>query len=81
MTLKHKSRVKGVSYFLKKGAQKDLDLNVLFYDAENTLLARCFLDGKKLPEDDTKAPLDDQGCSGLNVIGVKQVMVIPVSAG
>lgn len=83
VTLTHKSRVKGVSYFVQKGAQPDVDLNILFYDAEKQLLARCYLDGKKQPPDnhDTDTPIDPDGCSGLNVIGVKQVMVIPVSAG
>ncbi|PHJ21415.1 transmembrane protein [Cystoisospora suis] len=83
VTLTHKSRVKGVSYFVQKKAQPDIDLNVLFYDAEKQLLARCYLNGKNQPADnhDKDTPIDPDGCSGLNVIGVKQVMVIPVSAG
>ncbi|PFH35880.1 hypothetical protein BESB_055310 [Besnoitia besnoiti] len=76
--LRKPSIVSGVNLYTSKSRQQQFGLAVLFYDTSGALIGRCFIDLKKMPSgQDTEEPVDAEACKGLQMYGVKTVMLMP----
>ncbi|KFG31240.1 putative transmembrane protein [Toxoplasma gondii VAND] len=76
------SVVSGVNLYTNKDRQQRFGLAVLFYNSDKALIGRCFINLNNMPSGkDTEEPVDKQACRGLQMYGVKTVMLIPEEGG